>query len=38
VVFGMPKVAIDRGAVDEVLPLQRITHAILARTGLARPA
>jgi two-component system, chemotaxis family, protein-glutamate methylesterase/glutaminase len=38
VVFGMPKVAIERGAVDEVLPLQRITHAILARTGLARPA
>ena len=38
VVFGMPKVAIDRGAVDEVLPLQRIAHAILARTGLARPA
>jgi two-component system chemotaxis response regulator CheB len=38
VVFGMPKVAIDRGAVDEVLPLQRIGQAILARTGLARPA
>ena len=38
VVFGMPKVAIDRGAVDEVLPLQRIAHAILSRTGLARPA
>jgi two-component system chemotaxis response regulator CheB len=38
VVFGMPKVAIDRGAVDEVLPLQRIAQAILARTGLARPA
>jgi two-component system, chemotaxis family, protein-glutamate methylesterase/glutaminase len=35
VVFGMPKVAIERGAVDEVLPLQRITHAILARTGLS---
>jgi two-component system chemotaxis response regulator CheB len=33
VVFGMPKVAIDRGAVDEVLPLQRIADAILARTG-----
>ncbi len=33
VVFGMPKVAIERGAVDEVLPLQRIAHAILARTG-----
>jgi two-component system chemotaxis response regulator CheB len=38
VVFGMPKVAIDRGAVDEVLPLQRIAHGILSRTGLARPA
>jgi two-component system chemotaxis response regulator CheB len=38
VVFGMPKVAIDRGAVDEVLPLHRIAHAILARSGLARPA
>ena len=38
VVFGMPKEAIERGAVDEVLPLQRIAHAILARTGLARPA
>jgi two-component system chemotaxis response regulator CheB len=35
VVFGMPKVAIERGAVDEVLPLQRITHAILSRTGLS---
>jgi chemotaxis response regulator CheB len=37
-VFGMPKVAIDRGVVDDVLPLQRIAQAILARTGLARPA
>jgi two-component system chemotaxis response regulator CheB len=36
VVFGMPKAAIDRGAVDEVLPLTSITHAILDRTGLAR--
>jgi two-component system chemotaxis response regulator CheB len=35
VVFGMPKVAIDRGAVDEVLPLQRIADAILARAGLS---
>jgi two-component system chemotaxis response regulator CheB len=35
VVFGMPKVAIERGAVDEILPLQRITQAILARTGLS---
>jgi two-component system chemotaxis response regulator CheB len=36
VVFGMPRAAIERGAVDEVLPLMRITAAILARTGLAR--
>jgi two-component system chemotaxis response regulator CheB len=38
VVFGMPKVAIERGAVDEVLPLRRIAHAILARTGLSARA
>jgi two-component system chemotaxis response regulator CheB len=31
VVFGMPKEAIARGAVDEVLPLGRIAAAILAR-------
>jgi chemotaxis response regulator CheB len=31
----MPKVAIERGAVDEILPLQRITQAILSRTGLS---
>lgn len=37
VVFGMPKVAIDRGAVDEVLPLQRIASAILTRTGRSMP-
>ena len=30
--------AIERGAVDEVLPLQRITHAILSRTGLSARA
>ncbi|HLG54863.1 MAG TPA: chemotaxis response regulator protein-glutamate methylesterase [Vicinamibacterales bacterium] len=36
VVFGMPRAAIERGAVDEVLPLMRITAAILARTGLAK--
>jgi two-component system chemotaxis response regulator CheB len=29
VVFGMPKEAIARGAVDEVLPLERIAAAIL---------
>ncbi len=31
VVFGMPKEAIVRGAVDEVLPLSRIAGAILRR-------
>jgi two-component system chemotaxis response regulator CheB len=31
VVFGMPKEAIARGAVDEVLPLPRIAGAILKR-------
>ncbi len=31
VVFGMPKEAIRRGAVDEVLPLGRIPEAILRR-------
>ena len=29
IVFGMPKEAIARGGVDEVLPLSRIGHAIL---------
>jgi two-component system chemotaxis response regulator CheB len=33
VVFGMPKAAIERGAVDEVLPLTRIAQAILRRTA-----
>lgn len=36
VVFGMPRAAIERGAVDEVLPLPRISSSILARTGLVR--
>jgi two-component system chemotaxis response regulator CheB len=31
VVFGMPKEAIALGAADEVLPLQDIAHALLAR-------
>ena len=35
VVFGMPRAAIDRGAVDEVLPLPRIATAVLSRTGVA---
>jgi two-component system chemotaxis response regulator CheB len=29
VVFGMPKEAIERGGVDEILPLQRIAGAVL---------
>lgn len=33
VVFGMPKEAIDRGAVDEILPLHRIPRAILDRAA-----
>jgi two-component system chemotaxis response regulator CheB len=35
VVFGMPRAAVERGAVDDTLPLHRIAGAILARTGLA---
>jgi two-component system chemotaxis response regulator CheB len=35
VVFGMPRAAIERGAVEDTLPLSRIAGAILARTGLA---
>jgi two-component system chemotaxis response regulator CheB len=31
IVFGMPKEAIDRGAVDVILPLRRIAWGILAR-------
>ncbi len=34
VVFGMPRAAMERGAVDEAIPLYRIASAILARTGL----
>jgi two-component system chemotaxis response regulator CheB len=30
VVFGMPKVAIDLGAADRVLPLDRMAGAVLA--------
>lgn len=33
VVFGMPKAAIERGAVDEVLPLSGIPEAILKRAA-----
>jgi len=44
VVFGMPKEAIARGGVDEVVPLEKIAGAILrlsqygARTPCVRPA
>lgn len=31
VVFGMPKVAIERGGIDEVLPLEEIAGAIVKR-------
>ena len=34
VVFGMPKEAIAAGAVDEVLPLERIAARIMQRVGL----
>jgi two-component system chemotaxis response regulator CheB len=34
VVFGMPKEAIDRGAVDVVLPLSRIAAGILQRASI----
>ncbi len=35
VVFGMPKEAIERGAVDEVVPLGRIAATLLRRTEAA---
>ena len=31
VVFGMPKEAINRGAVDQVLPLHRIPDALIEK-------
>jgi two-component system chemotaxis response regulator CheB len=33
VVFGMPKEAIERGAVEDVVPLSRIAAAILSRAS-----
>ena len=33
VVFGMPKVAIEKGGVEDVLPLDRIAQAIMNRTA-----
>jgi len=37
VVFGMPREAILRGAVDEILPLSRISSAILRNSTQIRP-
>jgi len=37
VVFGMPKAAIEAGAVDEVVPLARMTDAILGGLAPGRP-
>jgi two-component system, chemotaxis family, protein-glutamate methylesterase/glutaminase len=37
VVFGMPKVAVELGAVDEVLPLSRLAPAALAGTRTSAP-
>ena len=36
VVFGMPREAIALGAVDEVVPLPRMTERVLARLSIAR--
>jgi len=36
VVFGMPRAAIQRGAVDEVVPLPAMTNAVLRRTRRVR--
>ncbi|MFY0528048.1 protein-glutamate methylesterase/protein-glutamine glutaminase [Archangium gephyra] len=36
VVFGMPRAAIQRGAVDEVVPLSAMTNAVLRRTRRVR--
>lgn len=37
VVFGMPRAAIERGAAEEVLALERVPAAILASARRARP-
>jgi two-component system chemotaxis response regulator CheB len=36
VVFGMPREAIAQGAVDEVVPLQKMAERVLARLAIAR--
>jgi two-component system chemotaxis response regulator CheB len=38
VVFGMPKEAIARGAVDEIVPLPRMASSILNRIGVGQTA
>jgi two-component system chemotaxis response regulator CheB len=38
VIFGMPKAAIDRGAVDEIAPLHEITAAIMKRASSSSSA
>ena len=37
VVFGMPKEAIERGAVDEIVPLDGLAQSILRRSALVAP-
>jgi two-component system chemotaxis response regulator CheB len=37
VVYGMPKAAVECGAVDRVLPLADIAREIAAQIGLGRP-
>jgi two-component system chemotaxis response regulator CheB len=36
VVFGMPQEAIERGAVDDVLPMRGLAGAVLTRAARAR--
>jgi two-component system chemotaxis response regulator CheB len=36
VVFGMPREAIARGAVDEVVPLANMAERVLARLAIAK--
>lgn len=38
VVFGMPKEAIQRGAVQKIVPLSRVPHEILYASNPSRPA